>query len=334
MATSNPNSIQQVKKIDVSGDLLSVARVPDTEQLWMGSSDFKLYVVDLSQDTPQPEPLEGHASYVSGVVVTDGAIVSAGWDRKLIWWDRDTRKPTRTVDAHQRWIRQLAVTTDGQRLATVSDDMSCKLWDAKSGELVRELRGHAETLPRYDYPNKLFACTFSPDGRFVAAADELCQVIIWETETGKEASRIDGSDFFTHDWDRNNHPWGGLRTLAFSPDGDRLAIGGMKNKDVAIIAGTGLVKIFDWKEAKQLHQLSAGDSLQYESLCFHPQSNWLLAASGGGNKSRIIFVNPEDGTLIKEVDSQMPIFGVSLNEAANKVYAVGRDRITVWEMSS
>ena len=334
MASSNPNTIRQVTKIDVSGDLLSVARVPDTDQLWMGSSDFKLYVVDMANDKPTPEPLEGHASYVSGVVVIDDAIVSAGWDRKLIWWDRTTRKPTRTVDAHQRWIRQLAVSIDRQRLATVSDDMSCKVWDAQSGKLVRELSGHNKRVPRYDYPNKLFACAFSPDGRFIAAADELCQVVVWETETGKEASRIDASDFFTHDWDRNNHPWGGLRTMAFSPDGGRLALGGMKNKDVAIIAGTGLVQIFDWKESKQLHKLSAGDSLQYESLCFHPQSNWLLAASGGGNKSRIIFMNPDDGTLIKEVDSQMPIFGVTLNEAADKVYAVGRERITVWEMTS
>lgn len=332
MDTPDPNQIKQTKKIDVSGDLLSVARLPNTEQLWIGSSDFMLYVINLAEEKPKLEPLEGHASYVSGVVLAESAIVSAGWDRKLIWWDRESRQPTRTVDAHKRWIRQLAVSADGKQLATVSDDMSCKLWDAKSGQLVRELRGHAEIVPRYDYRNKLFACTFSHDGNFIAAADELCQVIIWETQTGKEATRIDAAGFFTHDWDRNNHPWGGLRSMAFSPEGKRLALGGMKNKDVAIINGDGLVQIFDWQAGKQLHELKAGENLQFESLCFHPQSNWLLAASGGGSKSRIIFMNPDDGKLIKEVDSQMPIFGMALNEAADKVYTVGRQQIAVWEM--
>ncbi|MFT7642446.1 MAG: WD40 repeat protein [Pirellulaceae bacterium] len=333
MPSPAPDKIKQTKKIDVTGDLLSVARVPGTEQLWIGSSDFKLYFIDLAVDNPKPAPLGGHDSYVSGVVLAESAIVSAGWDRKLIWWDRETRKPTRTVEAHQRWIRQLAVSDDGKQLATISDDMSCKLWDAKSGQLIRELNGHAKVVPRYDYRNKLFACTFSPDGKYVAAADELCEVIIWETKTGKEQARIEASSFFTHDWERNNHPWGGLRTMAFSPNGNQLALGGMKNKDVAIISGNGLVQIFDWQAGKQLNELKAGENLQFESLCFERNSQWLLAASGGGSKSRLILMNPDDGTLIKEVDSQMPIFGVAINETAEKVYAVGRQQITVWEIA-
>ena len=122
METPDPRQIKQAKKIEVAGDLLSVARLPGTEQLWIGAADFQLYFVDLAAETPQLEPCEGHASYVSGVVLAGDTIVSAGWDRKLIWWDRESRQPTRTVDAHQRWIRQLAVSSDGKRLATVSDD--------------------------------------------------------------------------------------------------------------------------------------------------------------------------------------------------------------------
>ncbi|MFT5522290.1 MAG: WD40 repeat protein [Pirellulaceae bacterium] len=330
--SSDPNQIKLTKKVDVTGDLLSVTLLPSTEQLWIGSSDFKLYVIDLAEDKPSPEPIDGHGSYVSGVVLAESAIVSAGWDRKLIWWDRESRKAIRTVAAHQRWIRQLKVSVDGKQLATVSDDMTCKLWDAKTGQLIRELSGHEKVVPRYEYPNKLFTCAFSPDGKFVAAADELCQVIVWETQNGKERARIDAAAFFTHDWERNNHPWGGLRALAFSPDGKQLALAGMKNKDVAIINGNGLIQVFDWQIGKQLHELKAGENLQFESLRFHPQTKWLLAASGGGSTSRLVFMNLEDGSLIKDIDSQTPMFGVAVNEAADKIYTVGRQRISAWEM--
>src|SRR5262249_9743398 len=153
------------------------------------------------------------------------------------------------------WIRQLALWPDQKQVASISDDMSAKLWDAASGKLVRELRGHEPRLPRYDYTNKLYACAFSPDGQFLAVSDETCTVIIWETVSGTEAARWQAPAFLKHDWDRNNHPYGGLRSLAFTPDGQALVLAGLQNTDVAIISGGGLVQAFDWKAGKLTQEL-------------------------------------------------------------------------------
>ncbi len=328
----NFDKLKVTKSVKIAADLLSVARIPNSEQLWIGSSDFRVYFLDLSAEKPQPVALEGHRSYVSGVVLAGKTLVSGGWDRKLIWWDVEKRQPARTVDAHQRWIRQLALSPDQSLVASVSDDMTCKLWDVGNGRMTRELKGHELRLPRYDYPNKLYAWAFSPDGKFLAAADELCQVIVWEVANGKEAARLDAKAFYKLDWDRNNHPYGGLRALAFSPDGQSLALGGMQNTDVAIINGPGLVQVYDWKAGKLTHEMKAGTNLQYETLWFHPRSGWLLALVGGAQqKTSMTFYDLKQKSVAKDIPSPAPSFGLAVGENHDALYTVGRGLVAKWE---
>jgi WD40 repeat protein len=324
--------LRATRKLALAGDHLSVAHVPNSDRLWFGSSDFKRYSVDLAADKPQPTALEGHRSYVSGTVLTGPTLITTGWDGKLIWWNTEERKSIRTVDAHSKWIRQLALSPDQKLLATASDDMSVRLWDTQSGSSVRELRGHEARLPRWAYPNKLFACAFSPDGQYLAANDELCEVIIWEVATGKEKTRFKAPTFFHADWDRNNHPYCGLRRLAFSPDGETLALAGIKNNDVAIITGDPLVQLFDWKAGKSIHEFkTAGANAQYEVLWFHPKGDWLVAGTGGGNKNVLHFFDLKQKRLLKEVQSLMPTFGLAVSENADALYTVGRGQVIKWE---
>ena len=54
------------------------------------------------------------------------------------------RTPLRTVEAHQGWVRAVAVSPDGKLLATCGNDNLVKLWNAADGTLVDELRGPRE----------------------------------------------------------------------------------------------------------------------------------------------------------------------------------------------
>jgi WD40 repeat protein len=108
----NFEKLKATKSVAIKADLLCVVRTPNSEQLWIGSSDFKIYSLDLSAEKPQPVVLEGHTSYVSGVVLAGNTLISGSWDRKLIWWDAEKRQSIRTVEAHQRWIRRLVLSPD------------------------------------------------------------------------------------------------------------------------------------------------------------------------------------------------------------------------------
>ena len=138
MSWSDPTKLKRVKEFGISGIAFCVARTPGTGQLFFGNSDFKVYEVDALAEKPEPKPFEaeGHHSYVIGVVSSQQNIVSGSYDGNLIWWDSESRKPTRTIKAHERWIRRVSVSPDRTIVASIADDMIGKLWNVESGELI------------------------------------------------------------------------------------------------------------------------------------------------------------------------------------------------------
>ena len=103
-----------------------------------------MYEADFAAAKFEPKELYAHQSYVTGVALAGKLLVSGSYDGKLTWWDTDAGKIVRTVDAHAKWIRKVIASPDGKIVASVADDMICKLWDAASGKMIRELKGHQE----------------------------------------------------------------------------------------------------------------------------------------------------------------------------------------------
>jgi hypothetical protein len=274
-------------------------------------------------------------SYVSGLTLAAGQLISVGSDHQMSWWDPDTHLRTRR-QTHPKWIRQLAAAAAGDRVATVCDDMLARVWDAKNGDLIHTLEGHATTTP-YDLPSKLYSCAFSPDGVYLATADQLGFVIFWDITDGTRAAAVHGANFFTHD--TNGHGYGGIRDIAFSPNGASLAACGNQAGDTSQIAGSkSLLHIYEWQQEKRLLEMTEGGNFFYERVAYHHQHEWLFAAAGSGSQQKFVFVDPDKGKVASAEPSPMLIFDHCLDASCQRMVTAGRKGkqgyIALWKIAT
>lgn len=329
---SDPQNIKVVKELNRPGVLFSLARVAGGSRVFVGASDAKVYDLDVMAEKPEPREMSGHESYVTGTVLAGDQLVTGAYDGRLIWWDTQTHQPVRTVAAHQRWIRKLAATPDGSRVVSVADDMVCRVWDASSGELVHELRGHEEKTPHH-FPSMLYTCAVSADGALLATGDRVGHNVVWDLAAGKQIAAVETPTMYTWDPKQRIHSIGGVRSLAFSPDSTHLAIGGIGQiGNIDHLGGPARLEVFDWRKNERTHEFS-DDKIKglNERLVFHPENKWLLAA-GGDHAGFYQFFDLAAGKSIKQDKAPMHVHDLVLDAAAGEIYAVGHGKIVVWQM--
>src|SRR5271163_4991954 len=142
MRAARPETIKVVKELSRRDIVFALARKPGTSRVFCGGSDFTVSEFDLDLAKPEARELGRHDSYVTGVALAGTTLVSGGYDGQLIWWNIDSRSQIRKVDAHRKWIRSVVAAPGGRVVASVADDMVCRVWDVESGRLIHELRGH------------------------------------------------------------------------------------------------------------------------------------------------------------------------------------------------
>jgi WD40 repeat protein len=74
--------------------------------------------------------------------------------------------------AHVFRVSAVAISSDGLQIATTSSDKLAKLWDVKSGRLIRTFSGADQDL---------VSVALAPDGSLLAAGDERGMVYVWDT---------------------------------------------------------------------------------------------------------------------------------------------------------
>jgi WD40 repeat protein len=202
-------------------------------------------------------------------------LATAGYERTVKVWDLAGGREALTLEARRGPVVSVAFSPDGRWLASASvgpdgasagTDSAVQFWDAADGREVRTL-----AAPNGGYLPAPLA--FSPDSRLLACGT-WHSVKVWEARTGKAVFTLRGYP---------EEVW----SIAFSPDGRRLASGGH----------AGTIKVWDTGSGQVVLSLK-GHTSRVHGLAFSPDGKHLASGSGEGT---VRIWDPETGQQTLEL---------------------------------
>ena len=184
----------------------------------------------------------------------------------------------RTDEAHDGWLRQIAVTPDGARLATCGKDQFVRVWDAASGRQFAEHR-HAEDV---------YALTFDPTGKLITFGDMRGRLETWDSELKMQQRSLDAAVLYKLD---RLQDLGGLRVLLHIDGGKTLLAAGTTPQNGATPQSIPTILFFDTATGKLVKTVNHGTNKEgyIHDLVQHP-TGCLMAVSSGTPGSGMLFL--------------------------------------------
>ena len=226
------------------------------------------------------------------------------------------------LQGHDESVNSVSFSPDGQTLASGSGDIvsssgdtTIKLWNRKTGKVIRTLEGHDDSVT---------SVSFSPDGQTLASGSADNTIKLWDLQTGKVIRTLIGHTGLVHSisfspdcqtlasgssdttiklWNRKTgkviRTLEGntevVRSVSFSPDGQTLA---SSSADTTI-------KLWDLQTGKVIRTL-IGHTEVVHSISFSPDGQTLASGSGdavsGSGDNSIKLWNLETGTEIRTLE--------------------------------
>ncbi len=172
--------------------------------------------------------LAGPVRKFTAIFTPDSRRLVIGLDRQVCLYDAWAGRRIAVLGTHKRQVVQLAVSPDGERIASHGDhEGSIHLWDAVAGKEVAVVRGDLEHQG---------ALAFSPDGSRLVSGGVYPDntVRLWDARTGRPIAEMEGH--------KNT-----IRSVAFGPDGRRIVStsqdqtvwlwDGITGKSIALLSG-------------------------------------------------------------------------------------------------
>jgi WD40 repeat protein len=253
--------------------------------------------------------------------------------------------PLRKFKGHEERVRAVAVFPDKRRMVTGSDGKTLRLWDLKTGVVLKKMEGCR---------NGMLALMVSRNGQLIASGDADGVLFIWHGETGESltqpiqahSSQItsldispDGTVLATgSSWDTTMKLW---NTKTWEPERDPIECSGVarciryspSGKFLAI-ATTNNVEIYD-----------TGTRECVASFKAHTEYNLSLAWTPDG--TRLLTGSSEDDPTIREWDTTTwqqvgnpwtghthDIFAIAIHPAGTLVASASDDEhVRLWQLA-
>lgn len=270
------------------GHLLASASRDHTVRLWQVASGVCLQV------------LAGHEAPVVALRFSqDGRwLMSASTDNCILVWRICTQaagkssvaQPERTLINDAPELTALALSPDGETIATNGPNTTIRLWRRAEGTLLNTCHGHTEMVQ---------SLAFHPNGKTLVSGGWDQAVRFWDVATGYPLRTVQGytnavnslalnatgQTLVSGNADGVLNLWllptqrliqvlaghsGSVQTVAFHPDGSLLASGG----------GDSILRLWTLADGQlRGRQTLRGHSASILHLCFSPSGHWLASSS-------------------------------------------------------
>jgi WD40 repeat protein len=172
-------------------------------------------------------------------------------DKTITLWEVARGKILRTLQGDGT-VKSIALSPDGQTLATGSSDKTITLWEVSSGKVLRTILGHL---------NEVYSIAFSPDGQTLASGSEDKTIKLWEVSSGRELRTIQVIE--------------PIFSVSFSPDGQTLAGRGVDH-----------IKLWEVANGRESRTLQSTGGA-FDSVAFSPDSQTLISYASDGKVIKV-----------------------------------------------
>jgi WD40 repeat protein len=266
------------------------------------------YLALADEDRQAVELLSNDLSAWAAILLQNQPFAAAGCSSYALTvpcvrvWSLGRRREVLRLTGHRDWVKSLAYSPNGKRLASASGDGTVRVWDAATGRQLLVLEGHT---------NIVNCVAYSPDGKRLVSGGVDGRIKLWDAASGKEVGNLEtGSGFVC---------------AALSPDGKRLVCGYLK----------GALKVWDVASGREVLDLPWGRGLVL-SVAFAPDGRHLACGGGmlgrgdvtvwGAETGKVVFSHTGHGSMVE---------AVAFSADGKRLASGGGDRaVKLWDVAS